>query len=413
MASESSRSLGTRRPAPVTSARDLFASIDSDLFGRHIGPIARRIATDMIREIREGVPVYGFPLNGEFGRILVTSVERAIIQVVESMRGAAIDTTAWDDWFRHVGRIQYLEGWSMDAMQSAIRIGTRVAWRHIRAASESLGVPSDVTFTFADALFRYTDELAAVAIAGYTEAQAQAQGTMERRRQQLLRMLTSADPASPQAVAELAGATGWPLPAEVCVVALEKQKGRQSLPDTMLDRDILVDLESDHPCLVVPGSPAKLAGFELELNGRKAAIGPVVPLVETHRSLATARRAIVLARRGLLDDGDMIQCADHLTTLALCADEFLLKQLSDRALAPLAGLTVKQRTRLSETLFAWLGARGGVNEVADRLGIHPQTVRYRMNQITDLFGARLDDPDERLELEIALRARQLTGPGDG
>jgi DNA-binding PucR family transcriptional regulator len=36
--------------------------------------------------------------------------------------------------------------------------------------------------------------------------------------------------------------------------------------------------------------------------------------------------------------------------------------------------------------------------------VHPQTVRYRMRQLRDLFGERLEDPDSRFELALALRA---------
>ena len=39
--------------------------------------------------------------------------------------------------------------------------------------------------------------------------------------------------------------------------------------------------------------------------------------------------------------------------------------------------------------------------------VHPQTVRYRLRQVDDLFGDQLRDPDRRFELEIALRARQM------
>ena len=34
--------------------------------------------------------------------------------------------------------------------------------------------------------------------------------------------------------------------------------------------------------------------------------------------------------------------------------------------------------------------------------MHPQTVRYRMGQLRELFGDRLDDPAAVLELTIAL-----------
>ena len=34
--------------------------------------------------------------------------------------------------------------------------------------------------------------------------------------------------------------------------------------------------------------------------------------------------------------------------------------------------------------------------------MHPQTVRYRMGQLRDLYGERLEDPQSVLELTLAL-----------
>ena len=47
--------------------------------------------------------------------------------------------------------------------------------------------------------------------------------------------------------------------------------------------------------------------------------------------------------------------------------------------------------------------------VAKALHVHPQTVRYRLARLRELFGTRLDDPDGRFELELALRARRIAG----
>ncbi len=38
--------------------------------------------------------------------------------------------------------------------------------------------------------------------------------------------------------------------------------------------------------------------------------------------------------------------------------------------------------------------------------MHPQTVRYRINRLRELFGDVLDTADGRFELELALRARR-------
>jgi DNA-binding PucR family transcriptional regulator len=54
--------------------------------------------------------------------------------------------------------------------------------------------------------------------------------------------------------------------------------------------------------------------------------------------------------------------------------------------------------------MAWLRHRGAQAAVAAELGVHPQTVRYRLRRLRELFGAALEDPDRRFALELALRA---------
>ena len=64
------------------------------------------------------------------------------------------------------------------------------------------------------------------------------------------------------------------------------------------------------------------------------------------------------------------------------------------------------RRRLAETLRAWLDRPGQVQAVAAALDVHPQTVRYRLRQLRELFGSSLEDPDARFELALALRAAE-------
>ncbi|WP_242424312.1 helix-turn-helix domain-containing protein, partial [Frankia sp. EI5c] len=78
---------------------------------------------------------------------------------------------------------------------------------------------------------------------------------------------------------------------------------------------------------------------------------------------------------------------------------------------PLDALPERTRTRLAETLLYWLALHGQRRLVAERLHIHPQTVRYRVGQLRDLFGETLDDPEARFELELVLRATIGLRPG--
>jgi DNA-binding PucR family transcriptional regulator len=58
---------------------------------------------------------------------------------------------------------------------------------------------------------------------------------------------------------------------------------------------------------------------------------------------------------------------------------------------------------LRATLLAWLDHQGNVAAIAEALGVHPQTVRYRLGRLRALFGTALDDPNVRFELSLALR----------
>lgn len=105
----------------------------------------------------------------------------------------------------------------------------------------------------------------------------------------------------------------------------------------------------------------------------------------------------------------MLHCTEHTEALVLLQPEELIEDLARRCLAPLADCGSAHGRRLAETLLAWLETRGGAPEVAARLGVHPQTVRYRLRQIREMWGDAIDDPDRRFELELVLRAQRLRG----
>ena len=89
----------------------------------------------------------------------------------------------------------------------------------------------------------------------------------------------------------------------------------------------------------------------------------------------------------------------------LRSDTALAAELASRQLAPLDRLSPGSRARMLETLRCWLAEQGRIGPMSGRLGVHPQTARYRLGRLRDLFGSALDDPDERFWLDLALRVR--------
>ncbi|NBH05790.1 helix-turn-helix domain-containing protein, partial [Amycolatopsis sp. SID8362] len=143
--------------------------------------------------------------------------------------------------------------------------------------------------------------------------------------------------------------------------------------------------------------------------GTRVAVGPPTDLAGAADSLRWARTALRLVAGGALPDVPVTWCAEHLTTLWLLSDAPLVDQLADRELAPLAGFPARTRLRLGETLLSWLEHGGNSERIAVELSVHPQTVRYRVKQLKQAFGERLEDADARFAMQAALRASGLRG----
>jgi DNA-binding PucR family transcriptional regulator len=103
-------------------------------------------------------------------------------------------------------------------------------------------------------------------------------------------------------------------------------------------------------------------------------------------------------------DGRPVDSEDHLARLVVGADPDALDDLRASVLAPLNGLRPATRDNLEKTLRSWLLLQGRRDAVAADLHVHAQTVRYRMGQLRQLYGERLDDPATVLDLLLALSA---------
>jgi sugar diacid utilization regulator len=60
-----------------------------------------------------------------------------------------------------------------------------------------------------------------------------------------------------------------------------------------------------------------------------------------------------------------------------------------------------------QTLATYLDEQGSVGRTAERLHLHRNAVTNRLRNITELLDADLDDPDQRLALQLACRARLI------
>jgi hypothetical protein len=369
------------------------------------------LADEIVDELSRGVPDYARPLEGPFGQALRSGVEVALGRFLTIVENPAAHDDAGREVYVDLGRGEMRAGRSLDALLAAYRLGARVAWRRLAAAGERAGLSPRTLYTLAEAIFAYIDELSGDSIEGYAREQAAAAGALQRRRQRLAALLVQDPPPAPPTVEAAAANAGWRLPRTVCVLVVEADDTSEQADRlaTRLGPDALVAHLPPLNVAVVP-SPARRDELEAAVRDRGAALGPAVPWQEAGVSFARAREVLRLAREGGIDDCEALLVAEsHRLSLLLGADRRLARDVAAAALAPLEAETDLSRERLGSTLDAWLRHRGRTEAVARALHVHPQTVRYRLARLRELFGSRLDDPDGRFELELALRARRIAG----
>ena len=93
--------------------------------------------------------------------------------------------------------------------------------------------------------------------------------------------------------------------------------------------------------------------------------------------------------------------------LAAVTDERLV-DYSRRHLGPLIEHDTSRKGNLVATLRAYLET-GEQQHAAQKLRVHPNTLRYRLDRIREISGVDLEDPETRLNLAVALRVQALLG----
>jgi hypothetical protein len=365
-----------------------------------------RTVEEIIEEIRRAVPAYARPLEGAFGEAIRTGVERALWEFVDDVEGKAREEEPGRDMYVQLGRGEARLGRSLEALLAAYRVGARVAWRRASATGREAGFDSETLALLAEGFFAYIDELSARSAQGFAEEQSAVAGEAARRRRALLGLMVQTPPADPAGIEEAAREAGWELPQSLAALVW-RDDSEQPVARRLPLGSLAAPLEDGLICALVPdaGAPGRREELVAALGRRRAALGQLVPPAEAWQSARRARALHRLMAEDVIDE-QLPAAEEHLSELVVHGDAGLASELASTRLEPLETRSPNSRKRLLETLSAWLDHQGNVPQVADALQVHPQTVRYRLAQLRELFGERLEDPDARFELALAVRARE-------
>jgi hypothetical protein len=368
-----------------------------------IEPELKAVTGQILETIGREVPEYARPLEGNFGRGIRNGVGEALSQFVALIRDPDAGRGLGREVYVELGRGELRQGRTLDSLQAAYRVGARVAWRHFARAARRAKLDAEVLSLLAEAIFAYIDELSSDSVEGYAEARAETEDQRRRRQRELVALLLGDPPADAADLRGAAAAASWKLPRRAAALACAAADLVQ-IAHRVPAGSLVTELDETGCVLLAdPDGPGRAAEIEHAVAAVSVSLGPAVEPAQLPESWGLAKACLFAAQSGAVPSAGLVRAEGHLVELLLFEGASLAKRIAVQRLAPFEALTDKAQERMRETALAYVRHRGNSVEMATALHLHPQTVRYRIARLRELLGDRLDDPDARFELEIALR----------
>jgi hypothetical protein len=375
------------------------------------------VAEHTVAAVTVEVPSYADAFSGRMGQRIEGAVQMALsafLQLAARPHDADPGPTLSPalEGAYGLGRGEARQGRSIDALLSAYRVGARVAWRELSETVVDRGLPPLMVARFAELVFEFIDELSAASVSGHTDELASSDRERRRHLDRLAQDLLAGVPT--EILRASAERAEWRPPETLTAVLLPSAQtqgvaSRFGQSTLQLSGDLPgIDSAESVVLLLVPDMHGPNRSRLLrELRDRRAVVGPSRAWTQAQSSYHRVLQARTIHLAG--DGTGMVDTDTHLVALVLGADRDAADDLRRQVLAPLDQLRPNTAERLAETLRSWLLHQGQRDAVAADLFVHAQTVRYRMTQLRELYGERLNDPQAVLELIVALSIPTAAG----
>ncbi len=362
---------------------------------------------------------YGVPVS-------VASSDRSpsvpgLAQLFETVLDAAADqrelTTAETDLFVEVGGAGFDIGLSLSGLVEAYFGGTGQLWEGVLGTA-----PADQAIPLGRALRRVSEQAVTGLAAGFEAAQRRSIRAEVAIRREFVDDLLAGIGGAP-GLTERAMLVGFAVASTYVVVVVEGERhvsdsgpvhtrmGRElaaRAPErsfevfTRAGQLVVVAADSDPNGLDVIGSAIQAAEpgeWRIGVGGRRSGLEGV------SESYTEAVQAIRLGR--LFGVSPVAVFDDLILARLLSADRAVATSLFERVIEPLERAP---RGSLIPTLRALVDHGGNMAETARELDLGPRSVAYRIDRIAELTGYSPRIPDQRLVLELAIRALPLRNP---
>ncbi len=310
--------------------------------------------------------------------------------------------------FRANGATRAAEGRPLPLVLRAYRISCLGIYDYL-VTHPGVDLDADDERNLARLTMIVVDQLSNEVTIGYVETTGQLASQQGRARREFVEDLLSGRILSPGEISERAATLGLTLPAKPCLLVAAPSAGEgASLADRaravlqrlapagamqVLTRGQLVVIhEATDPEVV------RRALGSAGLTGVSLAVADLTHLAAVYQRAREAHEFIQTAR---VPHGPLVEDDDALVLLLLARAREADADL--RAVSAVLGeLTSPAHAALLDTLDAYL-LSGNAVSAAHRLGIHAQTMRYRLKRIRDLTGRDPAHGWDRFVLELALR----------
>lgn len=358
-------------------------------------------ASSCVRAIVEQVPGYAREFDSRLQANIESAVQMALSAFLDSLdsTGAHQSVVAMRTGAYRLGQGEAETGRSTDALLTAYRVGAREAWTQIAECALAHDESAQTMSALAAETFTFIDDLSAQSLAGHTAAMTARTRELGRRRDQLAAALVAGEARS--TLEHLCERAHWSPPRTLTALLVMGDVPPRAHSE-VTEHTLWSRTQDGATLALIPDlTPATRTRLLAVCPPGRTALGPTLTWQAAHESVTRARRALRFAP----GDGG----ADYeklLPELLLDADPVVRDRLRERALEPLTDTSPAKRAILAETLLSWLLHQGRRDEVAAALHVHPQTVRYRMNTLRELYGDRLVSPRASLELILGMLAEQ-------
>lgn len=328
------------------------------------------------------------------------------------------------DAIERVGARRAEAGIPLDDVLHAYRTVSRVCWDVLADECRAYeGNALEAVIELAQSVLRYTDLISTSVAEAYARAQRAIVREQEGARREFLADLLHGTDASPEEMLRRAHTFGYDLSlsyfaivgvhpnphahneAVVSAAAVAVASATSADPIVLQKGEQTIALLPAEPYEDGSMVPEKLVA-ELGSGWRFGMGGPELGLEGMRRAYLEAREALEVGMALGLDHV-VFRFDDLLLYHFLRSEPALVDRFVEKTLGPLIAYDDRRKGELIKTIDAYFRSDGSVKLAGAKLFAHPHTVTYRLKQIERLTGWSLREPEDKLRLQLALRAHRL------